>query len=190
MNNICSQRNNFFRKYFSKIFWNIFWNNIFGKKYFFSLCKCGVIVVVRSSLDDNRKFHSKFKIHGFWGNKISINRSKTWKVWIFKVQNFCFLISFFLMCYNYKTHSGMHFPHTSTKIAQTEHFWGVKWKFAILPLKWPLVHMLPCRNCTQMHYYHVYNCNRGRSSHCNTGWSRYYWAIFLIFIFSSALRKQ
>ena len=51
--------------------------------------------------------------------------------------------------------------HTSTKIAKTENFWGVKWKLAILPLKWPLVHMLPCGNCTQMYYYHVYNCNRG-----------------------------
>ena len=41
-------------------------------------------------------------------------------------------------------------------------------KKKILPLKWPLVHILLCGNCTQMYYYHVYNCNTGRSSHCYT----------------------
>ena len=135
---------------FSKIFFKNIFEKIFFEKIFFSLYKCGVIVVVRRSLDYNQKFHSKIKIHGFWGNKISIIRFTTWKVWIFKVQNFCLLNSFFFMCYNYKTYGGMHFFHTSTKIAKTENFWGVKWKLAILPLKWPLLHILPCGNCTQM----------------------------------------
>ena len=147
-------------------------------------------MVIGRSLDDNRKFHSKYKIHGFWGNKISIIRFTTWKVWIFKVQNFCLLNSFFLMCYNYKAHSGMDFAHTSTKIAKTGKKLGVKRKLAILPLRWAPVHILPCGNCTQMYYYHVYNCNRGWSSQCYTNLSHYYWAIFLIFIFSLALRKQ
>ena len=147
-------------------------------------------MVVRSSLDDNRKFRSKFKIHGFWGNKISIIRSTTWKVWIFKVQNFCFLNIFFFMCYNSIAHGGMGFAHISTKIAKTEQNFGVKWKFAFLPLKWPLVHMLLCGNCTKMYYYQVYNYNIGRSSQCNRYLSHYYWTIFLICLFSSALKKQ
>ena len=67
---------------------------------------------------------------------------------------------------------------------------GVKWKFAILPLKWPLVHMLLCGNCTKMYYYQVYNYNIGRSSQCNRYLSHYYWTIFLICLFSSALKKQ
>ena len=150
MNNSCSQRNNIFWKYFSKIFLKYFLKKYFSKKYFFSLHKCGFVVVIGRSLDDNRKFHSKYKIHGFWGNKISIQRSKTRKVWIFKVQNFCLLNSFFLMCYNYKAHSGMDFAHTSTKIAKTGKKLGVKRKLAILPLRWAPVHILPCGNCTQM----------------------------------------
>merc|ERR1712242_530599 len=84
----------------------------------------------------------------------------------------------------------MGFSHISTKIAKTEQNFGVKWKFAVLPLKWPLVHMLLCGNCTKMYYYQVYNYNIGRSSQCNRYLSHYYWTIFLICLFSSALKKQ
>ena len=108
------------------------------------------------------------ELETIWGVK--------WQISILCPKNPKFFIDFFqvLLCYNYIAHSRLCFPHISTKIAQTENFLGVKWQFAIVPLKWPLVHILPCGNCTQMYYYHVYNCNTGRSSHCNTVWSLYY----------------
>ena len=116
----------FFKNIFQKNFGKIFFEKIFLKKYFCSLCRCGFMLVILSSLDYNRKFHSRIKIHGFWGNKISIIRSTTWKVWNFKVQFFLFLNSFFLMCYNSKAYGGMFFFHTATKIAKTDKFWGGK----------------------------------------------------------------
>ena len=122
------------------------------------------------------------ELETIWGVK--------WQISILSPKNPKIFCWFFFKCYNYIAHSGLCFPHISTKIAQTENFLGVKSKFAIWPLQWPLVHMLPCRNCTQMYYYYVYNCNKWRSSQSYTVWSHGYWAIFLIFIFSLALRKQ